>query len=217
MGRSNMEYVLAPIPAYALLVRAAYRYAPFLHARDSIVNVLRQVHNAHLALFSVAIATDISTRWYAESRLPSACATPPVAWNGLVNAWYASKFWEWADTVILVARRKPVSTLHYWHHMLTPCLVALQTLHRTTHTPLFEVGTFLNALVHAWMYLYYLAPHTMRRTRRALTTCQLLQHVVMLSLIVYSTTRSECDRDASGNLAGLALYLFFTVQFYFLL
>ncbi|CAN0325774.1 unnamed protein product, partial [Hapterophycus canaliculatus] len=36
-----------------------------------------------------------------------------------------SKYWEWFDTALLVAKGKPVSWLQYTHHASTAILTAL--------------------------------------------------------------------------------------------
>lgn len=136
------------------------------------------------------------------------------AW--LTVSWFLSKFWEWGDTALLVARNKPVRRVHFVHHMITPSLVALQFVGRLSQTPLFEVGTALNAFVHVWMYAYFAYPKRWSPLWRALIThLQVAQHVAMCLMILYTVVEgdAECDRDVSHNVAPLLVYTLFVVEF----
>ncbi len=97
---------------------------------------------------------------------------------GFINFVYlASKIWEWLDTYILVLSKKPVITLHWFHHMTTFTMAAL------THN--FPVGGFalINCLVHTVMYMHYARP--VRWARPFITGGQLLQFVIVISIHVY--------------------------------
>ena len=133
----------------------------------------------------------------------------------LVVSWYASKMWEWGDTLVLVARCRPIGRLHYVHHMSTASLVALQTVGRASQTPLFEVGTALNAFAHVWMYAYYAHPGAWPSPLRTAITCmQVAQHGIMCACLLYSFAAQDgCDRDATHNLVPMVLYAFFLIEF----
>lgn len=178
-------------------------------------------HNIALSIYSATVTIAMLHHW-ASIQGPTMCAatTPLPAW--LIRTWYWSKMWEWVDTAILIQRGRPVSSLHYWHHMLTPSLVALQTTSSGTHTPLYEWGVMTNAFVHTWMYAYFAYPLAWSRAwRTCITLAQIAQHTIMLigvftSVLRYAA-RGECIVDPTLNLAPLALYLFFLLEFYRLL
>ena len=202
-----------------------YLCTPFLYAfivsvvssREIFIShTVARFHNGLLSIFSLGVALTVMYRWWEEQRFPSACARPSVSWEHLCTVWYLSKIWEWGDTIILIARRRPVQRLHYWHHMLTPLLVRLQTVGRDRQTPGWEIATCLNATVHAWMYLYYLYPAKLRSTKRVLTMCQLGQHIVVLGCLIYAGS-TTCDVDVTYNIAPLVMYSFFAYQFFKLL
>lgn len=214
-----MWRVVAPPVAFAAFASQLSTHSHSLRASRALRDRLPPVHNLCLSLYSLAVGVAVTAHW-SRARLPSVCRPvthhPPLApW--VVESWYWSKIWEWADTAILVARGRRVSRLHFFHHMSTASLVALQTAHGTT-TPLFEVGTALNAYVHFGMYLYYAFPRALRPVRRWITLSQIAQHGVMTACILYSVVDrfalgGECVADDTGNLVPLVLYLFFLVEF----
>ena len=193
-----------------------FAYVAFVHAcvaaRPRLPRVLGVVHNALLALYSACVAVGVGAHWIATARGPSVCGatTPLPAW--ILTTWYVSKMWEWGDTALLVSRGRRLERLHLVHHASTASLVALQTWDRASQTPLYEVGAFLNALVHTAMYAYFARPHS--HLRRWVTRVQVAQHAVMCACLVRSVaTTLPCERDASHNLIPLVLYAFFFAEF----
>lgn len=189
-------------------------YVAFVHAvQTAHVRVPRSMHAAHngaLALYSAVVCAAVLAHWRA-TEAPSVCGAAPPLPPWIVRTWYWSKVWEWGDTALLVARGKRLSRLHLVHHAFTAPLVALQTWRRPTPPPLYAVGTFLNALVHAVMYAYFARPHP--RLRPWVTRLQVAQHGVMCACLAYSVCDVPCVRDATHNLAPLAFYAFLLAEF----
>jgi hypothetical protein len=205
---SDAWCVSAPPLAFSFLYAAVFP----TRASRRVALLIRTPHNLLLAAYSAAVAVAVARHWQ-RTRLVSVCGPTEPLPRWLVVSWYASKWWEWADTAILVARGRAVGRLHYYHHAFTATLVALQTYRRETHTPLYEIGTFLNAVVHAAMYLYYAFPAALAPVRRAITVAQCLQHLAMVACIAVTLREADCETDAFGNRVGAALYLFFFVEF----
>eukprot|EP00168_Porphyra_purpurea_P019477 TRINITY_DN778_c0_g1_i7.p1 TRINITY_DN778_c0_g1~~TRINITY_DN778_c0_g1_i7.p1 ORF type:complete len:318 (+),score=92.49 TRINITY_DN778_c0_g1_i7:270-1223(+) len=67
---------------------------------------------------------------------------------------YLSKYWELADTALLVVKRRQPSYLQVYHHAGTAYGAWLLCL---THVPVMFIFVGLNALVHTVMYFYYAA------------------------------------------------------------
>ena len=181
--------------------------------------ILPEVHNALLCAYSTVALLGVVEHWIREQQLPSTCvATPPMP-TWLTVSWYLSKFWEWGDTALLVQRRKSIRRVHYVHHMITPSLVALQFVGRgNSQTPLFEVGTALNAFVHVWMYAYFCNPTAWSPAWRSMITClQVSQHVIMTALIGTTVRDENCVTDVSGNIVPFLVYCMFSVEFAYLL
>lgn len=142
-------YVLGPPVGFTALVLVCRslgrrRLAPLLR--------LRFAHNVLLAAYSFLVA------WATLNKLRERAGvydTLCVSSSGAAPYWYASKLWEWMDTVFLYASGKTPIALHLGHHATAASVVALNLLHRTHPTPLFDVGTALNAAVHTYQYAYY--------------------------------------------------------------
>ena len=197
-------------------------YATWVHFLPlSTVWIDSKVHNALLCAYSAIAFTGVVVHWSLVQQLPSVCVptSPMPLW--LTTSWYISKFWEWGDTMLLVQRRKPVRRVHYVHHMITPSLVALQFVGRGhSQTPLFEMGTALNAFVHVWMYAYFYNPSAWSPAWRSMITClQVSQHVIMTTLIGATILMQDenCMTDVSGNIVPFLVYCMFSVEFTYLL
>lgn len=67
---------------------------------------------------------------------------------------YLSKYWELADTALLVVKRRQPSYLQVYHHAGTAYGAWLLCL---THVPVMFIFVGLNAIVHTIMYFYYAA------------------------------------------------------------
>ena len=204
--------VLLPPPFYA------YWAHSLSHTK---VCIDPKVHNALLCAYSAIVLVGMVLHWSLTQQMPSLCTPTPPLPLWLTTSWYISKFWEWGDTLLLVQRRKPIRRVHFVHHMITPSLVALQFIGRGTwQTPLFEVGTALNAFVHVWMYAYFYNPTAWSPAWRGMITClQVSQHVIMTALIGTTVLLRDtnCITDVSGNIVPFLVYCMFTVEFTYLL
>ena len=113
---------------------------------------------------------------------------------GFINLVYLiSKIWEWGDTYFLILTNKPVIWLHYFHHMTTFTMAAV------VHN--FPVGgyCFINAGVHAVMYLHYAYP--VKFARPFITSGQLLQFVTVITVHMYGIYRFiMAPKNGANNL-----------------
>lgn len=209
-------HVILPPFAYAA-------YVDFItsHIKCDLLGPLKtdavhRLHNCALGLYSSAVAVCVLSHVGRHGASVCGDTKPLPTW--IITTWYWSKLWEWFDTFILVTRGRKVSHLHYYHHMITASITGLQTYGMTddSHTPLYEVGTGLNALVHTFMYAYYAFPRFWYPVRAWITRFQILQHLIMVLGIIFSVTQSLVDRckvDASGNVFPLLGYAFFLLEF----
>ena len=121
-------------------------------------------HNAVLVAFSALVCVCTSAHFAAEvSRvgLRSILCPPPQQLQplaGPLHYWcyifYLSKYYEMADTAILIARRKRIIPLHALHHAFIPLTMCI-LFDGGNSIALIGLGV-VNSLVHVVMYSYYL-------------------------------------------------------------
>lgn len=87
---------------------------------------------------------------------------------------YYSKYWELFDTVLLVARNKPLTLLHVYHHAI---VIPEVWLLARSHLPWTLGCVAMNAGVHVAMYAYFAVVATGRTVwwRRYVTVLQIGQ------------------------------------------
>jgi hypothetical protein len=126
-----------------------------------------------------------------------------------------SKPLELIDTVFLMLKRKPISTLHWTHHLLTMlyCWYAgtLQSME------FFLLFCFLNLTVHAIMYGYYFLQWAVglpNYISKCITFIQILQFVIGLTWTLMWTNKID-HFSLSITLTMYSYYLVLFVNFYY--
>ncbi|CAM0139649.1 Fatty acyl-CoA elongase/Polyunsaturated fatty acid specific elongation enzyme [Umbelopsis sp. WA50703] len=198
--------------------------------------LLFQIHNLLLTLVSLSLLLLLI-----EQLLPI------IVKNGVLHAvcstegWtqrlellyylnYLVKYWELADTVFLVVKKKKLEFLHYFHHSMTMVLCYTQLVGRTTVS---WVPIVLNLTVHVAMYWYYFQTSRGLRIwwKKYLTTMQICQFLIDL-VVIYACSYSyftftyapylpggfgDCAGTEGAAAFGCALltsYLFLFINFY---
>ncbi|KAG0370619.1 fatty acid elongase [Gamsiella multidivaricata] len=142
---------------------------------------------------------------------------------------YLVKYWELADTVFLVLKKKPLEFLHYFHHSMTMILCFVQL---GGHTSVSWVPIVLNLTVHVLMYYYYMRSAAGVRIwwKQYLTTLQIVQFVLDLGFIYFCSytyfaftyypafpNAGKCAGTEGAALFGCGLlssYLLLFINFY---
>jgi len=141
---------------------------------------------------------------------------PEAVWVGL---FVMSKVPELLDTVFLVARKKPVIFLHWYHHT-TVMLFCWHSL-ATMSAPGIWFAS-MNFFVHSVMYGYYFATNVglyryVRPVAPVITTLQILQMVGGTLIVLKcawekAVVGSVCHIDSTNLVMGLGMYLsYFTL------
>ncbi|CAG8642513.1 6704_t:CDS:2 [Cetraspora pellucida] len=142
---------------------------------------------------------------------------------------YLVKYWELADTMFLVLRKKNLEFLHVYHHSMTVALCFYQLRGRTTVS---WVPITLNLTVHVFMYYYYFRAAGGARIwwKKYLTTLQIIQFIIDLFFVyfcsyTYFTSTywpwvpnfGSCAGDEGAAIFGcllLSSYLLLFIGFY---
>ncbi|CAO1620971.1 unnamed protein product [Sympodiomycopsis kandeliae] len=193
------------------------------------------VHNFLLSVGSslllACMLEEIMPIWYHHGFFHAICAadawTPRMETLYIYN--YLFKFWELADTIFLVLKRKPLTLLHTYHHSATAALCFSQLMGKSSIS---WVVISLNLLVHVIMYAYYFLTTLKIRCpwKRAVTLMQITQFVLDLSIVYFGAyhyfvgayklgfpaygTCSASDDAALSGVFVLSSYLVLFVMFY---
>jgi len=127
------------------------------------LNVVALFHNLFLTTLSLCMflgsAYGVFFKWMSQGIVDLICEKDEQPMKGILFYWsfifYLSKFYEFVDTLILVARKKPLIFLHVYHHFIMPfvCWSGLQG----NWSMALWLSAFWNSLVHVIMYSYYSA------------------------------------------------------------
>ncbi|PAV62662.1 hypothetical protein WR25_20397 [Diploscapter pachys] len=181
------------------------------------------IWNALLAVFSlmgfIRMAPEWLWSWNDNSFVYSICVSSYA--QGVTGFWTEqfamSKVAELLDTVFIVARKKPLIFLHWYHHIS----VLVYTWHAyKDHTASGRWFIFMNYGVHAFMYTYY----ALRAARiwvpkpaaMLITILQISQMVmgVIIGVTVYRTKSSGESCQQTWENLGLCFLIYLS---YFLL
>lgn len=156
------EPMVATLAAYLVMVLVG----PSLVGQKELVgkNTMRGLmflHNAILCVLSLAMAVAalyggavvLYRTWGFEECL---CNMDGKLLSGALWGWcwifYASKYYELVDTLILILNRKKLIVLHVWHHLSVMVLCYLWIY---CEVNFFFTGVVINGSIHVLMYSYY--------------------------------------------------------------
>lgn len=130
----------------------------------------------------------------------------------------ASKVPEMIDTVLLVANKKNVIFLHWFHHLTVMLFCWVSWGYQT---PVGIIYAAMNYTVHSLMYAWYgLASKGLKPKRllsQTVTVLQIVQMVFGSAMAVYVAVVEPCDNHKIPVATGLMIYgsyLYLFVQFF---
>lgn len=180
------ESVLLMVAFYLIsepLLKAFIRHFG-LTGKSDVFRTAVALHNLALAVFSFVVAVN---SWsavishFAESGWEATyCDRDGTLWEAGLGTWstifYISKFWEFADTWILVVKGKKPSFLQVYHHS---GIVLSMWGGVVTQAPWLSIVVLLNSVIHTVMYIYFfiktVAPTFEMKAARYLTLAQIAQ------------------------------------------
>lgn len=209
----------------AYLFGCVYGQAYMARRRAFELRIFLSYWNLTLALFSfIGMTRTVPRLIYNVSNMSirdNLCSESRNSFGtGVPGLWVQlfvfSKIPELFDTLFIIARKKPLILLHWYHH-ITVLLFCWHSYATEASTGLFFVT--MNYSVHAIMYGYYYLMAIDCRPRWlnpvAITICQILQMVIgtILCVMSYMLHGDNCavKREniiAGGLMYGSYLYLF---------
>ena len=119
------------------------------------------------------------------------------------------------QTVFLIAAGKtvPFGGLHMKHHAVAASIVALNIVGRHSPTPIFDGASLLNSGVHLLMYMFYTNTVFFYPIKQLITGLQLLQHILVVSAILYALDADDCDAPEYAYLPSLLLFFIWCCEF----
>lgn len=226
---SNPRSLFVIVVTYllTLIVLSGYtrsrREAMFGHSR--IFVRIAAAHNAFLSLFSLWMNVHVSRTILKTPDFKDTICIPrgsdlPEWMQASLYIFLLSKIYELLDTPILIARRRPLSFLHVWHHS-TVIFEIWGWVDQKVALGLY--GMWFNTAVHVVMYAYYalvLRGYKMR-AKILITVSQIIQFVTgFLSLlpfvILHLTRPNGCEGSVGLLLSSLinGSYLILFLIFY---
>ncbi|KAL3895586.1 MAG: hypothetical protein SGCHY_004609 [Lobulomycetales sp.] len=212
--------------AYLLLVGLGVLVmSPFRPFKISFIIVL---HNLLLTLLSgymcVFILLEAYQRGYSLTGNP--VDPTPTGWRMATLIWlfYFSKVYEFADTFIMVLKKKArqISLLHLWHHSSIFVLFHLAVLHGAGGDAFFNA--MLNSFIHVIMYTYYGASamgiKQVSFLKKYITRMQISQFLIMQVLgawniyKAYTMQEGDAPRYPLGPTMIMFFYLFTMVSLF---
>jgi len=192
-GPDDLPYLYWQFPVAAVLLYVIGKYSLVYLCRklgttgeSTAFKTIVVLHNIALCLFSLWSAV---SSWTAAIQsynhrgfLATYCDYDYQIWyNSLAPVYwlfYLSKIWEFADTLILIVKQKPVSLLQFYHHC-----GALLTMWGLVVTRSSQVLVFvcLNSVIHTIMYAYFTSTALKRpfpMGRSTITQMQLAQFFI---------------------------------------
>lgn len=221
------EHPYIPIGLSAGYLASCYLGKRYMSSRPAFdLQMPLAYWNLFLSVFSfIGMCNTVPQLLYnlnAMSMRDNLCGEPKTAFaNGSCGLWVQlfiySKIPELIDTFFIVARKKPLLFLHWYHHV-TVLLFCWHSYATEASTGLFFVA--MNYSVHAMMYGYYclmaldMKPKWLKPS--FITAGQIIQMVIGTTLCGMTYTllgTSECSVKkenviAGGLMYGSYLYLF---------
>jgi len=221
---AELQYPMAASCVYLAVIGALYKYKKSRSASELWLSIV--LHNSVLVLVSAlmffgTLYEVVRLRYLQHASLFDLFCDPSGRFTkGPIYFWcyffYLSKFYELVDTVFIVLKKKELTFLHIYHHVLT---VNLMYLGMNTQSTNQWVALLFNTFVHILMYTYYTLVMFNIQVwwKKYLTTMQMIQFFcnamgLFLWLYLHLTNPGGC----SGHISSWAACLFVQVTFFML-
>lgn len=205
------ECMLALLLTYLASKPIFARLAKHIDTKASWFIASLAVHNFLLAVFSLVVAVNaypiLFDHYKRHGAYETYCDPNGSLWESGFGSWavifYLSKYWEFADTWILILKGKKPSLLQVYHHTGVALCMWIGVVSQSSWLTPFVL---LNSVIHVLMYTYFMiktvSPKTQIKSIKYLTNMQISQFIIgSSSYIGVLILGSKCDTESSrfGN------------------
>jgi len=204
---SHIQYPLFAIAGYLVVV---FVLRAWMSTRTKFeLKAVVRYHNAVLCVWSflmlVGCLHPVSKVIMQDGLLGSLCDARglllPAKGLFAYTAWhyYASKYYELADTVIIVLKKNPLTVLQMWHHV---SVLMLTWLWQNSGWSLCWWGIACNTTVHVFMYYYFSVATLGKRPwwKKYLTMGQLVQFAtVFINIFLWLYLTRAQGKSCAGD------------------
>lgn len=219
---SAVYYPAVAIPCYLAIIFTLQKY---MRNRPPVsLRAATFLHNVFLCVLSAAMGAGVLAevirvlirRTAVEGPLAAVravlCDPSGESMSGRMGWWmyvfYASKFYELGDTLIMVLKKRPLNFLHVYHHSI---VIPLFYVYMSTSMVLQWILVVANSSVHVAMYYYYAMSAIGQKVwwKKYITQAQIIQFIIDLTAtwpypFLYFS-QSGCSGSMRGWLFGQAV------------
>ena len=198
---------------YYLLIKKAIKYFDKNQINNILLNNFIQKYNIVISLISWYIF--LITIYDNTNHINLYGLTCSNHTNSMITLFYYLKYIEWMDTIFLVIKKKNISFLHYYHHMVVPLFVYLN--YGFINTAGQNYVLMSNSLAHGLMYMYYAYPRKLKKYSKIVTTVQTVQHLGALLILIiqlFNYFNKECYYNKGIIFFSLYNYSIFFYEFF---
>jgi len=206
------EFVLLMVLAYIVSIPVLQAVTKHFGITGKSTFFRRAValHNLSLAIFSLVVAINLwpiyFLNFFGNGWESTYCDQDGSFWGSGAGAWniifYISKYYEFADTYILILKGKDPSFLQVYHHAGVALAFWAASV---SHSAWYTVGVMLNSVIHTIMYAYFfvktLYPKIEIKSAKYLTKAQIGQFMLGVGISQGVLFLGESCDTASSRLS----------------
>ena len=198
---------------YYILIEKSIDFFSKREVNRNVLNKVVKKYNITISLISWFIFfVTLYENWNLLNYSGLVCSNH---YNSMITLFYYLKYIEWTDTIFLVIKKKNLSFLHYFHHMIVPLFVYANYAFVNTAGQSYVIMS--NSLAHGLMYLYYAYPKELKRYSKMVTFIQTTQHLgalVILVLQICNFFNEECRYNKEFVIISSINYFIFFYEFF---
>ena len=197
---------------YYILIEKSINFFSKKEVDRNVLNKIVKKYNITISLVSWFIFfVTLYENWNMLNTSSLVCSNH---YNSMISLFYYLKYIEWSDTIFLVIKKKNISFLHYFHHMIVPIFVYANYAFVNTAGQSYVMLS--NSLAHGLMYIYYAYPKKLKRYSKIVTFIQttVLGALLILVLQILNYFNEDCRFNKEFVIISLVNYFIFFYEFF---